>query len=248
MKNNEGFTLIELLAVITIMGILMMVAIPTVSRTIENSRKDTFVDTAKKYSDSVSAMWSGDGLSCTTVEGVSYNSSAAPTGTYYVMIDTTSSSVPVLLEQGGKSSWGSRQVKGYVKVVVSEQTGIYGDVDHNGVVDTTDYLRISSYATDSFGFSEFEKKLCDCNKDGICNDSDAEFLRLKFINGGTFDNYHSREISYYTVMSDDIHGVNLNDNPNIVTSENLSRGDLIMAGATYDKVTLPAGALICVER
>ena len=56
MKNNKGFTLIELLAVITIMGILMMVAIPTVSRTIENSRKDTFVDTAKKYADSVSTM------------------------------------------------------------------------------------------------------------------------------------------------------------------------------------------------
>ncbi|MBO5120172.1 MAG: prepilin-type N-terminal cleavage/methylation domain-containing protein, partial [Bacilli bacterium] len=31
MSNNKGFTLIELLAVITIMGILMMVAIPTVS-------------------------------------------------------------------------------------------------------------------------------------------------------------------------------------------------------------------------
>ena len=47
--NSKGFTLVELLAVIVIMGILMMVAIPAVTRTIENSRKDTFIDIAKSY-------------------------------------------------------------------------------------------------------------------------------------------------------------------------------------------------------
>lgn len=99
MKNKNGFTLIKLLAVITIMGILMMVAIPTISRTIENSRKDPFIDTAKKYADSSKTMWSGDNLSCVTAEGNRYNSSAVPVGTYYVEIDTESESVPVLLEQ-----------------------------------------------------------------------------------------------------------------------------------------------------
>ena len=38
MKNNKGFTLVELLAVIVIMGILMMVSIPSVKGTIDNSR------------------------------------------------------------------------------------------------------------------------------------------------------------------------------------------------------------------
>ena len=47
--KEKGFTLIELLAVITIMGILMVVAIPSVSRTIENTRRDSFLDTAKQY-------------------------------------------------------------------------------------------------------------------------------------------------------------------------------------------------------
>ena len=38
-KNKKGFTLIELLAVIVILGILMLVAIPSVTRFINQSRQ-----------------------------------------------------------------------------------------------------------------------------------------------------------------------------------------------------------------
>ena len=68
-KNRKGFTLIELLAVITIMGILMVVAIPTVSRTIENTRRDMFLDTAKQYVNGVKTMWMSDSLECQTESG-----------------------------------------------------------------------------------------------------------------------------------------------------------------------------------
>ena len=47
MKNKKGFTLVELLAVIVIMAILLMVAIPAVSRILEDVRKRTFVNEAK---------------------------------------------------------------------------------------------------------------------------------------------------------------------------------------------------------
>ena len=113
MSNNKGFTLIELLAVITIMGILMMVAIPMISRTIENSRKDTFIDTVKKYCSSVRTMWAADNFQCGN-----YVSSAVKTGSYYVKVDTSSDSHPVLLEQGGKSPWGNRDIKGYIYIAV----------------------------------------------------------------------------------------------------------------------------------
>ena len=47
MKKEKGFTLVELLAVIVIMAILLMVAIPAVSRILEDVRKRTFVNEAK---------------------------------------------------------------------------------------------------------------------------------------------------------------------------------------------------------
>ena len=46
--NKKGFTLIELLAVIIILGILMIIAIPSVTRYINDSRKSAYVDTAKE--------------------------------------------------------------------------------------------------------------------------------------------------------------------------------------------------------
>ena len=85
--NAKGFTLIELLAVITIMGILMIVAIPAVTRTIENSRKDTFVNTVQNYVNGLKTMWASDSLTCqssTTDTNYSVLSSATD-GTYYVL-------------------------------------------------------------------------------------------------------------------------------------------------------------------
>ena len=118
--NSKGFTLIELLAVIVIMGILMMVAIPSVSRVIENSRKDTYVDIAKSYANAARTLWTADGLSCTSE---SIPSSATDDGDYYVLIDTEHpDNVPVLVDQVGKSSWGNRNVEGYVRINVTTVT------------------------------------------------------------------------------------------------------------------------------
>ncbi len=51
--NKKGFTLIELLAVIIILGILMIIAIPSVTRYISDSRKSAYIDTAKEIIGSV---------------------------------------------------------------------------------------------------------------------------------------------------------------------------------------------------
>lgn len=53
MRNRKGFTLIELLAVIVILGILLVVAIPRVSQYIVKSRKDSYVNAARLFIDAV---------------------------------------------------------------------------------------------------------------------------------------------------------------------------------------------------
>ena len=127
MNSNKGFTLVELLAVIVIMGILMMVAIPSVTRTIENSRKDSFVDIAKSYGNAVRTLWTSDNLTCNGVV-----SSAVDDGDYYILINSkegAKESLPVLVDQGGKSSWGNRDVNGYVRVNVSTTPGVDSNND-----------------------------------------------------------------------------------------------------------------------
>jgi len=51
--NKKGFTLIELLAVIIILGVLMLLAVPMVSENIESSRMKTFESTINTMVDSV---------------------------------------------------------------------------------------------------------------------------------------------------------------------------------------------------
>lgn len=46
--NNKGFTLVELLAVITILSILMLIAVPNIVGAVKRSRDKTFVEDAKK--------------------------------------------------------------------------------------------------------------------------------------------------------------------------------------------------------
>ena len=51
MKNNKGFTLIEILAVIIILGVIMIIAIPAISQNILDSRKSSYVTSVQKYID-----------------------------------------------------------------------------------------------------------------------------------------------------------------------------------------------------
>ena len=89
MKNKKGFTLIELLAVIIILGVLMIIAIPAVTEYISLSRKSAYITTATRYIDGVRNM-------VNAAEIPVYDKET----TYYIPGSCVS------MEKGGKSPYG----------------------------------------------------------------------------------------------------------------------------------------------
>ena len=48
-KNSLGFTLIELIATITILGIIMLIAVPNVISVVTKNKNQTYVNDARKF-------------------------------------------------------------------------------------------------------------------------------------------------------------------------------------------------------
>ena len=102
--KNKAFTLIELLAVIIILGVLMLIAIPSVTEYITNSRKNAYITTIKQYVSGATTKVNSMDIKATD-----------PNTTYYVPL----SCIP--LETGGNSPFGDF-VDAYIVVVFDGST------------------------------------------------------------------------------------------------------------------------------
>ena len=118
--NKKGFTLIELLAVIIILGVLMIIAIPSVTTYIQNSRKSAWVDTGVAYIKSTVNKVNEGGKLQFFKKGVLY---LVPAGH-----DSNYSCVPV--ESGGQSPFSNTWNYAYVGVIYDGNG--YDGHDHEG--------------------------------------------------------------------------------------------------------------------
>ena len=60
--NKKGFTLIEVIAVVVILGIIMFIAVPNISSYILGSKKDTYINDAKRFVDGAKNFVSTKGI------------------------------------------------------------------------------------------------------------------------------------------------------------------------------------------
>ena len=122
-KQKRAFTLIELLAVIIILGILMIIAIPSVTTYISDSRKNSYIDTAKNIIGATRNLVNSGKLKM-------YD----PSITYYVPISC------IKTENGAKTPYGEFS-EAYVGVVFDgngyDYYWISNDTSGQGVKDIT---------------------------------------------------------------------------------------------------------------
>ena len=105
--NKKGFTLIELLAVIIILGVLMIIAIPSVTTYIQNSRKSAWVDTSVAYVKStVNKVNEGGKLQFFTEHVL-----------YLVPVGHVAANSCVSVESGGQSPFSDSWRYAYVGVI-----------------------------------------------------------------------------------------------------------------------------------
>ena len=145
MRNKKGFTLIELLAVIIILGILMIIAVPAVTKYINDSRRNSYVSTAKSIVNGARALVHSGEFDLSDTSTTYYidgeciktdNGYKSPYGDFekaYVVVTTT--------DEGHEYFWTSVDstgtgIKGLINVDELDSDDIEGNVSTNDIETT----------------------------------------------------------------------------------------------------------------
>ena len=110
LKNKKGFTLVELLAVIVVLAIILIFAVPIVQRVMRNAQENAFLNYANRMLNLTEQQWQLDGFgagtaqNCYTMEMLDMN----VTGSYQGIVEvrTAADGTPtfvVTLTDGNRS-------------------------------------------------------------------------------------------------------------------------------------------------
>ncbi len=128
--NKKGFTLIELLAVIIILGVLMIIAIPSVTTYIQNSRKSAWADTGVAYAKAVvTKVNEGGKLQFFTTRTM-----------YLVPVGHTKGTACVSVESGGQSPFSDTWAYAYVGVLYNGSGYQYYYIAEDGAGQGIDFV------------------------------------------------------------------------------------------------------------
>lgn len=221
MKNKKGFTLIELLAVVVLLGVILAIAIPGVTSYITNSRKNTFISSAKGYIDAAKVYMADKngarypiGLGTSVVVPIteldaSGNIKEDAFGSPFVLNDCYVTVVNVnrgydfyitlLDEEGNALDYVHENDLKVDRIEYNagrnKRIEVYlGDVDHNGSVDILDISMIKNFYLGLNTLNEIQKTVADTNDDGVLNADD-----IPYITDLLLGNYSERTITidYY---------------------------------------------------
>ena len=162
MRKEKGFTLIELLAVIIILGVIMLIAIPSVTRLINDSRKETYLDTARQIVKGAIPMVNGGELDVYDTNTTYYipascipteNSMSSPFGEFeqaYVIVGYTGEGYVYYWASVDKAHQGI-EMKEYNKLTKSDVKPNMESVDTTlGIGSRTDIKILDEESCQSF--------------------------------------------------------------------------------------------------
>lgn len=103
MKNNKGFTLVETIAVIIILGVVLSIAVPSITNVVKSTNKnrmvsdaETFISEVKEYVESDTIGNTSSKLTLNDIKGKTKLSKSPYGGTYDIAksyVDITNYSV-----------------------------------------------------------------------------------------------------------------------------------------------------------
>ena len=133
--NKKGFTLIELLAVIVILGVLMTIAIPAVSRYIEDAKKQAFVINVANIIKTVKSKAAYDGKTkCyATARNIELEKGKLTSYTGFIYIDEKNGNLSVskiwIYDEKNKYFFNLNDEESINKSNISKFNGVYIDPD-----------------------------------------------------------------------------------------------------------------------